>query len=353
MELNDLYSDFQWGELEEQLKNLHPEWKFSILDLLQAVLDGKGMDAVTNMGEQMKDMVFAEWGSYKNIFLMIVIITMLSAIFATFKDAFQNHQIADISFYINYLILIILFIGLFQDTLDIGESTLHKIEEFMKLFFPVYFITVGTVSGTATGVVYYEIACIVVYIIEVLLKTLLIPCISAYMLLVLMNGVWGEEKFEILLELWKKTIKAVLKLVLGLLTGASLIQSLITPIIDKLKGEVIYKTVEAIPGVGELAEGAMRIWLGSAVLIQNSIGVVGCLLLLIFSLVPLIKIGITGCMLKGVAMILSMVGDKRMIQCTNYVGDGVFLLFQTVAYGILFFFVVIAITAYSTSGMLG
>jgi len=44
------------------------------------------------------------------------------------------------------------------------------------------------------------------------------------------------------------------------------------------------------------------------------------------------------------------VGDKKMIVCTNQVGDGIFLILQTVCYGILFFIVLIAVAAYTTNG---
>ena len=94
----------------------------------------------------------------------------------------------------------------------------------------------------------------------------------------------------------------------------------------------------------------MRIWLGSAVLIKNSIGIVGCILLVFFCMAPVFKILVIGCFLKITAALLSVVGEKKMITCTNQVGDGIFLVLQTVSYGILFFLVLIALTIYTTGG---
>lgn len=350
MGLEEVYDRLQWVELERQLQTFYPQWDISLWQLIKMVIQGRGMEAIRQVFGRLQENLLMEWGNWKNIWITVIIVILLSAIFAAFKDTFQNKQMAEIAFHINHLILIILFSSVFQRVLKTGEVTLNNIEEFMRLFFPAYFMTLGIAAGTATGLVYYQLACMVIYGVELLLKAILLPFISGYMLFTIMNGVWGEERLELLLELLKKGIKTSLKLLMGILTGASLIQSMITPVIEQVKTEAAYKAVEALPGVGELSEGVMRLWLGSAVLIKNSVGIISCLLLLGITLIPLLKIAAAGCMLKLIAAILGMVGDKRMIHFTNHVGDGILLLLNTVTHGILFFLVLIAITAYSTNG---
>ena len=231
-----------------------------------------------------------------------------------------------------------------------GESSLKNMKDFMSIFFPTFFLIVGSTQGMSTGLAYFQLAGVVIYLVEWCLLSVLLPAISAYMLFVLMNGVWEEERLSYLLDLFQKGLKFVLKLLLGILTGAGMMQSMIVPIVDKIKGETVYKAIEGIPGIGDVAEGALRIWMGSAVLIKNSIGIVGCILVVLLCMAPIIKIALVGSLFKIVAAVLSVVGDKRMISCTNQVGDGIFLILQTVGYGILFFVVLVAITIYTTNG---
>lgn len=350
MNLTGIYEEFQFQKLEQELQSLNPEWNFSLLDLLADIFRGQGVTAVKELFEGQKQILIAELSGLKTIVITIVIVVLLSAVFSSVKEAFHNQQIADVSFYINYLILIILCIGVFQQMLEIGEAALDGIEKFMRIFFPTYCMVMGASAGSVTALGYYQLACLLIYGIELLLKKIMLPLISGYMLFVVMNGIWEEERLELLLEVWKKGMQACLKIVLGLLTGASLIQSLITPVIERIKDETMYKAIESIPGIGSLAEGAAKIWFGSAVLIKNSVGVLSCVLLLLLCLAPLFKLAVTGCLLKGLAAILGMVGDKRMIHCTAHVGDGIFLLLQTVFYAIVFFLVLIAVTAYATNG---
>lgn len=350
MKFEEMYGGMNLQELEEKLQHITFQLEISFSGLVEEIYQGNPKGIFILFMDQMKTEVRTQWSNMKNIFVTIVVIILISAIFATFKDAFQNAQIAEISFYINYLLLSVIFMNLFGNILELGEDSLKNIKEFMNIFFPTFFLVVGSTWGIGTGLAYYQLAGGVMYLVECCLLALILPAISAYMLFVLMNGVWEEERLTFLLELFQKGLKFILKLLLGILTGAGMIHSMIIPVIDKIKGESIYKAVEAIPGIGEVAEGAFRIWLGSAVLIKNSIGVAGCILLVLLCMAPIAKIALVGSLFKLTAAVLSVVGDKKMINCTNQVGDGVFLILQTVGYGMLFFIVLIAMTIYTTSG---
>ena len=350
MEFETLYSEMDLQELEVMLWEKVPQLEVSVLDMVKEVYEGNGKGLLLMVWDNMKELCLLPLADVKKIMITLVTIILISALFSTFKDTFQNAQIAEIAFYINYLLLVVLLMNLFGNILEIGESTLRDMEEFMRIFFPTFFLFVGSTFGLGTSLAYYQIAGGVIYLVEWCLLSLILPAVSVYMLFVFMNGIWGEEKLVLLLELFQKGIRCALKILLGILTGAGILQSMIVPVIDRLKGETVSKFVEAIPGVGELAEGALRVWLGSAVLIKNSIGIVGCILLIALCLAPIVKILLMGSLLKITAAILGIAGEKKMIHCTNQVGDGIFMILQTVGCGILFFLVLISITIYATGG---
>ena len=350
MKFEKIYGDMNLKELEKNLQNITFQLEISFSELVEEIYTGNPKGLLSVFINRIKGEIKNQWFDIKNIIITVVIIILVSAILSTFKDAFQNAQIAEISFYINYLLLSVIFINLFGSILAVGENSLRNMKDFMSIFFPTFFLIVGSTQGISSGLAYFQLAGVVIYLVEWCLLSILLPAISAYMLFVLMNGVWEEERLSYLLDLFQKGLKFVLKLLLGILTGAGMMQSMIVPIIDKIKGETVYKAIEGIPGIGDVAEGALRIWMGSTVLIKNSIGIVGCILMVLLCIAPIIKIALVGSLFKIVAAILSVVGEKRMISCTNQVGDGIFLVLQTVGYGILFFVVLVAITIYTTNG---
>lgn len=350
MQFEKIYGDMNLKELEKNLQNITFQLEISFSELVEEIYTGNPKGLLSVFINRIKGEIKNQWFDIKNIIITVVIIILVSAILSTFKDAFQNAQIAEISFYINYLLLSVIFINLFGSILAVGENSLRNMKDFMSIFFPTFFLIMGSTQGISSGLAYFQLAGVVIYLVEWCLLSILLPAISAYMLFVLMNGVWEEERLSYLLDLFQKGLKFVLKLLLGILTGAGMMQSMIVPIIDKIKGETVYKAIEGIPGIGDVAEGALRIWMGSTVLIKNSIGIAGCILMVLLCIAPIIKIALVGSLFKIVAAILSVVGEKRMISCTNQVGDGIFLVLQTVGYGILFFVVLVAITIYTTNG---
>ena len=350
MEFQEIYQDFKLDELEQQIEELASNTPFTFKSLMQEIYADDSNGLIGVIVDIVKDAMLQEMGNTKNILITIVIVVLISALFSSYKDVFQNYQIAELSFYVNYLVLIVIVTNLFGQALITGEETLRTIEEFMRIFFPTYFLIVGSTVGVGTGWAYYQIAGVIIYLIEWGLVSFLLPALSAYMLLVMMNGILEEGKLVLFLKMYKKGIKFLLKLSLGVLTGAGMLQSLIRPLVDRIKGETIYKAIEMIPGIGEVAEGTMRIWLGSAMLIKNTVGLAGCLFLLFVCLSPIIKIFICGGILKITSAILNVAGEKKMVLCLNYVGDAILMILQTVSYGVLFFVVLIAITAYSTNG---
>ena len=128
-----------------------------------------------------------------------------------------------------------------------------------------------------------------------------------------------------------------------MITGISIFQSLITPVVDSVRKSGLQKIIAAIPGVGHAAEGAVELVLGSALIIKNSVGVILLLLMLILCAAPLLKIGVIGLVLKTAAGFVSVVSDKRMVNCINRAGDGVLLVLKTSGTAMLLFLISIAV----------
>ena len=131
---------------------------------------------------------------------------------------------------------------------------------------------------------------IAIYFVEQILATFVLPLISCYMLLCIMNGIWEEERLSLFIGLIKKSIQTFLKVLLTMAVGSGMFQSLITPVIDTVKMNALKKTVEVIPGIGELADGSVQILLGMTVLLKNTMGIVFVVLLLFVCAVPILKV---------------------------------------------------------------
>lgn len=349
MDIEAVYEQYNIGDLERATENLFPDWDINLKELFDRVLSGEGVGLFGALGEQLLQNIAGELTGLKSIFITLILIGIASAIFTNISGVFMQQQLSECGFFITYLIMIIFLTKVSVYVYGVTESTLLLMVDFLKVFLPTYFITVGVSGGTMTAIGFYQIFMLVVLGIELFLVGILLPVIGAYFLLTVINGVWQEEKLEPLIRLIKKGIGLTLKLLLAFVSGTGLLQGMITPVIDSAKTSVLQKTVSAIPGIGDLAGSASGVLLGTAVLIKNAVGMIGVILLLLICLLPVLKLFLVMLAMKGAAAVMGMVSDKRMTGCADRMGDGVTMLLQTTLTAVTFFFVLISIVAFTAN----
>lgn len=335
--------------IQAGMNNLFPQVELGADEMLSLIMQGQVLEAGKLLFNQISGSFLGELAGMKQIFLYILILGIVSALFSGFSDLFAGQQIAQAGFYFLYLFLMVILTKVFLLVAEVATTAVGSIVLFIRLFIPTYFIAVGAAQGTTTAVFYYQLMLLIAYLVESFLSAVLIPFIYSYVLLALLNGLWAEEKLTLLLDFIKKGIILALKVAMGAVTGLSLVQAVIVPVLDKLKLSVVRKAVSSIPGIGGVAEGVAELVLGSAVLLKNSMGVLFMVLLLGACILPLGKIlFITGTVKLGAAM-TGIVSDKRISTCTDRVSEGFFLLFRCVFTSIALFIIVIAVVAYTVS----
>ena len=346
----ELWTDsLELNHIDAKMKELFPEFEINTGETFRLIVEGRVTEALKNLGDGITGYIRGELMNIRQVFLTVLILGVVSALFSGFSDLFAGQQISQAGFYFLYLFLMVLTTGIFSSVSEIALGAVENIVLFIKMFIPTYFVVVGTAQGPTTAVFYYELMLIVAYLVESFLSTVLIPLICSYVLLALLNGIWVEEKLSLLLDFIRKGIVMALKLSLGAVTGLSLVQAVIVPVLDRLKISAVRKAVSAIPGIGGITEGVTELVLGAAVLIKNSMGVLLLVLLLGICLAPVIQILIVTMTMKLGAAITGIVSDKRISGCVDRVGEGCFLLLRCVLTAVALFLIVIAVVAYAVS----
>lgn len=345
--LREQLAQYDMEEIEKGFQGLFPDNRVDTGEVFSLILQGKIIQAGKLAMEGILKGIQGEVSGMRELLLYILIIGITSALFSGFSDMFAGQQISQVGFYFLYLLLMTVLTRAFLFVSEIATETIENIVLFVKMFIPTYFMAVGASSGSTTAVFYYQIMLFVAYLVESFLLAALIPVIYSYVLLSLLNGIWAEERLLLLLEFMKKGILIALKVAMGAVTGLGLVQSVIAPVLDRLKISALQKAVSAIPGVGGVAEGVAEMILGASVLIKNSMGVLLLFLLLAACILPLIKILAVSGLVKLGAALTGIVSDKRISGCTDRVGEGCFLLFRCVFTAAALFLIVIGVVSYS------
>lgn len=347
--IEEIWQDYGLDRLENGLETLFPDDSVSLGRLLGRVLSGDVLGGIQELLESVPNVMTAQLSGLKNILIWLLVLGIVSAIMSYFVEIFDKHQIADLSFYVMYLLLTAVVLKCFEQAAATALQAVENIVLFIKLLVPTYLLSVGVATGSTTVSAYYQLLLLIIYGVENILAAGIIPFVYSYCMLAVVNGIWIEEKLSLLMELMEKGIRAVLKAAVGIVTGVSVFQAVITPVIDSVKASALQKAISAIPGIGNAADGVVELVTGSAVVIKNSLGIVMLLLLLFLCAAPLFKIFLTACLLKAAAALMGIVSDKRITSCTDRVGEGSMMLFHTAATAMLLFLITISIVATATN----
>ncbi len=338
-------------EYHGYLEKLMPEYEIDLEAILELLMKGELGQAAGMLLEGVGGKITTELTGMSSLFTALLTLGILSGVFANFSDFFKSRQISDISFYILYLLLITVLMTAFLEASDIAVSLAEHILLFMKLFLPAYAAIVGVAVGASTAAACYQYILIISYGIEHLIEACFLPLIHCYVLLAIFNGIWMEERFSLLLELLKKGVSTGLKLAVGLVTSFGFLQSLLAPVLDSLKHSAWKKTISLLPGVGGVAESVTEMVVGTAVLLKNSLGIFLLLLLVLICLIPIAKLLLIACVIKGSAALAGILGEKRAVSCINEVGDGSILLLKAGAASAALLAIMIGIAAYTAKGI--
>lgn len=343
VDMDVLWQDYGLDRLEEGMQTLFPQNTLSLDHLIAQVMQGDVLGALEGLFTGVITDFTSQLAGMRNVFAWLLVLGIVSALMTHFVEIFDRHQVADVGFYFMYLLFTVVLLRCFFLAADTAVTALENVILFIRLMIPAYLISVGISTGTVTAAASTEMMLLVIYGIQNLLLDVLVPLIYSMCMMVVVNGVWAEEKLSLLIDLLEKGIGWVLKGAIGVITGLSIFQALITPVVDSVKTSVLQRILSAVPGIGNAADGVVEMVLGSAVMIKNSIGVVLLILFLVMCAAPLLKIAVIAVMLKCAAAFMGIVSDKRITACANRTGDAGLLLLRTAGTGMMLFLISIAV----------
>lgn len=338
------------SDLEEKLRGMTDFSDLSFSDLVLELLQGKLPSGISGLLGEVWRLLFSYLGGQKQLAVQILLIALFSAVCTNFIRVFENSQIADISFYMMYLLIGTLLIGAFAEMQALTVNTLKSLFRFVTLLLPAYVVTIVFSAGSVSALGFYELTLLSVHILQLLFIKMVLPLIQIYVVFLFFNQLTQEDLFSQASEFLKTLLEWILKTTTAILVGLQTIQCLVAPAVDTLKNSTAHRIVKALPGVGGLMDSAAETIAGSALVIKNAVGVAGMIVVLLICLLPFLKLGLSVLLFRLLCALLQPISEKRMVDCIRSFSDGVMLLMKTMLAGLAVFLVSLAMITASVRG---
>lgn len=324
----ELLGEMDLSEVQDMMDEMLGEDSFSFTEAVKKLMKGEKLLSKEAVQELLRGLFFSRFEKEKGTFMKILLLILAAAVFANFAEVFDNGQIGEVSFYVVYLLLFMLLMESFSELSGSLNQSLEWITRFMQVLSPAYFLAVAASSGTSTALVFYQGVLVLIWLIQWVLLTLILPAVNLYVILELVNHLSREEMLGKLSELLNTVVSWGLKTLLGFVVGLQVVRGMVAPVIDSLKRTAIGKTAAAIPGVGNAVNMVTEMVVTSAVLVRNSLGAAFLLVFVLVGAGPVIHYGFTSLSYRFLAAIAQPVSDKRMVGCLATMGEGCGMLLR-------------------------
>lgn len=329
-------------ELVEQEVFADQREKIKFSDIVEALLT-EGIQGVD--GELLKncisDAFIYELAENRQVLAQVVLLAVVFSVLHNFTGTFQSGYIANLLFLMVYCVMAVLLLTAFLDFGDLVEDALSQGVDFMKMLVPTFCFSMIFAAGTESAAGFYQLAFLVIYLIQWLFLNILSPMVHIYVLIELFNHFYEDEKFQNLSELLHSAIRISMKMAGTIVVGLNVVQGLILPAKDRLFGSATLKAASAIPGLGNTIGNVGEMLLGAGALIKNCVGVAALLVLVLIAIIPIFKILLLSLMYKVAAVVVEPVADKRFAGCLKGMAEGGVLYLQLLVYATALFFVTI------------
>lgn len=319
------------------------EMGISFFDIVNSLFNGENIFESRSLGASLGELLLDEIRNTIADFRGLIVVVIIAAVFANFASGLKNMQVSETGFYVVYIVLFTMLTENFMESLRLAASVLESILNFVSALLPSYCIAVAMGVGSTTSALLYEGVLVLISVVEVVLVRVAVPTITLYMMLSVAGNISKENVISRLTALVESAIKWTLRTIPGVVFGIGTIQGMLTPVIDGIKRTAAIKTLAAIPGVGNVFNSAGETVLGTGILMKNSIGLGGTIILFALGILPLIRLFVYVLIFKCAGAVIQPIADDRVIKGIDSAANAIVFLAKTVFSGMLSFSIAIVI----------
>ena len=336
--------------LDDLVSNTGLPHSVTFSGLVRSLMTGRIPFQPETVRTYVTDLFFSEILNQKQMALQILLIVLSSAVFSNFIRVFEKNQIAEISFYMMYLLVSTMLLRSFSGMDTLVAETLSHITRLIKLLLPAYLASIVFSAGSLSALGFYQAATVTIALLQGVIMRGVLPLLQFYLAVLMLNQMTKEDLFSRFAQLLQTIVDWSLKTVIGVAVGLQTVQCLIAPGVDSFKNSAAHRIAKAIPGIGNLFDAASETVTGSAIVIRNAIGTGGMLLIVAICLLPLLKLLTCILIFRLLCAIIQPICEKRMLACVESISCAAALLLRILCGSMAVLLILLAMILSSLKG---
>ncbi|MCL6457455.1 MAG: stage III sporulation protein AE [Gorillibacterium sp.] len=272
----------------------------------------------------------------------IVALSVFSMILETMQTAFEKQAVSKVAYSICYLVLMVLAVNSFDVGIGYAKEAIGNMVHFMMAVVPLLLSLLASMGNIASVTVLHPFIIFMIHTVSTLIYTIIFPLLFFSTLLSIVSSLNERYKVTQLAKLMRNAAIGILGLSVAVFLGVISVQGTVSSITDGVTLRAAkYVAGNFIPVVGRMFTDASDTVIGASLLVKNTIGLAGVIILILICAFPALKILALAVIYQLAAAVIQPLGDSPIVACLQTIGKNMMYIFAALAaVGLMFFLAV-------------
>ncbi|MBH0174540.1 stage III sporulation protein AE [Fictibacillus sp. 23RED33] len=288
--------------------------------------------------------MFHELAVHGKLLGTLILLTVFSMLLQSIQNAFDRSAISKVAYGIIYMVLIILALNSFHVAISYATEAIDNMLSFMIALIPLLLALMATVGSIASVAFFHPVILFLVNTSGLLIKNFVLPLLFLSALLSIVSTMSEHHKVTQLAKLLRNISMGALAFFFTVFLGVMSVQGATAAVADGITIKTAkFVTGNFIPVVGRMFTDATDTVMSASILLKNSVGIIGALLLLLLAIFPAIKVLILAFIYSMAAALLQPLGGGPIVESLGIIGKSVMFIFAALMTVSIMFFLAITI----------
>lgn len=316
--VEDILNDIDFAPIEEVISTFDSNQvkMFSLNNIktkIHNVINGEEAVDYTTIIEVVLQVLLQLIIKYVPMFALIIGIGIIASLLGQIKSKFNEKSTSDIIHFVCFCLIIVVMATSITHLISSTTSTIGSMENIINIIFPIILTLMTGIGAVSSVGVFQPMLALMSNIISTVIFKVIVPIFIFSFVL----NVIGHLSNNIKLDKFNSFLSSLFKWIIGItftiFFAVISIQGISAGSFDSVSLRTAKFTISSyVPVMGGYLSQGMDLILASGVLIKNSIGLVGILIIISSILSPILEIVIFSLMLKAVSAILQPLNNNRI-----------------------------------------
>lgn len=348
-EVEDIYKYITNLKSEyEILKEIDPK------EFVEEMIQNKDMNMKNSkLISVIKKVLFKEISSTMKLMSVLIIIALVCSLLRNLQEAFSNSNISNIAYFTCFAAMIIVLAKSFYIGIDLSKNAIEGISNFMYAIIPVLMMLFATLGNVSQAMFMDPILISSINICITVISKIVLPLITLTFVLNFVNNLSEDCKINNLSSIIKSAVMWIQGIIMTIFVTLLTIRSIAGATMDEVTVKTAKFAVDTfIPIVGKSLSDAFTTVAGYTLLLKNSVGTLGLIVIILIMIIPIVKLFCMASLYKITGAIIEPISDKKLTNCINSCGNCLILVMSSLICVTVMCFIMIAILTATGKGII-